>query len=52
MKSVLIIKSLLFYVLYLFKVIVRSYRDIVLPHSRNLYSVRTGTDSYPSRCIE
>lgn len=38
MESVLIIKSLLFDVLYLFKVIIRNYRDIALLHSRNLYN--------------
>lgn len=38
MESALVIKSLLFNALHLFKVIVRSHRDIALPHSRYLYS--------------
>ncbi len=38
MESALVIKSLLFDALHLFKVIVRSHRDIALPHSRNLCS--------------
>ena len=42
MESALVIKSLLFDALYLFKVIIRSYRGIALPHSRNLYSSLLG----------